>query len=109
MDFQLIRVAHAAPFSLLQGLDFNSLFSANGLFGVILNLFNLASYAAGIVSVIFVIVGGITYITSAGNEKGIVRAKSTILWAVIGLVISISAVAITTFVITSLNGNIPVK
>ena len=107
MDFQIVRVAYAAP-TILEGLDFNRLFSANGLLGVILNLFNLASYAAGIVSVIFVIVGGITYIISGGNEKAIVRAKSTILWAIIGLIISISAVAITTFIISSLKGNVPV-
>ena len=102
-DF-IVPKAHAI--SLIGNLDTNKIFAENGLMGVLTNLLNLASWAAGIVSVIFVIVGGIMYIVAAGNEGATVKAKSTILWALIGLVVSISAVAITTFIITGLGGKV---
>lgn len=94
------------PTSLLSGLDFTKIFASNGLLGVLTNLVALLSWAAGIASVIFIIVGGIMYITSAGNENSVVKAKNTILWAVIGLVVSIASVGITTFIITQIGGTV---
>jgi hypothetical protein len=48
--------------------------------------------------VIFIIVGGIRYITSAGNPKAIEGAKKTLIYAVGGLILSISAYGILTFI-----------
>lgn len=42
-------------------------------------------------SIIFIVLGGIFYITSAGNEKRITAAKGTLTAAVIGLAIGIAA------------------
>lgn len=42
---------------------------------------------AGIVAAIFVVIGGISYITSAGDAGKLQKAKNTILYACIGLVI----------------------
>ncbi len=39
------------------------------------------------VAVLFLIIGGLQYITASGNEKRAEAAKSTILYAVIGLVV----------------------
>lgn len=61
------------------------------------NVIGIASLAAGTVSVIMIIVGGIQYIASGGGD-GMVRAKKTITYAVSGLVISILAYTIVTFI-----------
>jgi hypothetical protein len=50
------------------------------------------------VAVIFIIVGGIRLITSAGSSKAIEGARKTITYAVVGLVLSISAYGILVFI-----------
>jgi hypothetical protein len=49
-----------------------------------------------------IIVGGIRYVISAGNATQITAAKTTILYAIVGLVISIAAYAIVTFIFKQL-------
>lgn len=41
---------------------------------------------AGIVFLVVLLVGGIQYITSAGNEESSGKAKATLTWGVIGIV-----------------------
>ena len=60
---------------------------------------NLVLMIAGIVSVITVIVGGILYSFSVGDSAKTAKAKDTIIYAVIGLIIVASAFAITNFII----------
>jgi hypothetical protein len=45
------------------------------------------SAIVGIVAVIMIIVGGLRYITSGGNDTSVTGAKNTILYAIIGLII----------------------
>ena len=52
----------------------------------------------GSIAVVVVIVGGLQYVLSAGDPKRTARAKETILYAVIGIVISLSAYAIVTYI-----------
>ncbi len=66
------------------------------------NIINILIFSAGIVAVILIIVGGIRYVVSQGDEKSIEGAKNTILYAVIGLVIAILAYAIVNFVLVRL-------
>lgn len=54
---------------------------------------------AGIVAVIAIVIGGVRYTTSGGEASNIKAAKDTILYAVVGLVVVISAAIITNFVI----------
>lgn len=53
----------------------------------------------GLVAVIFIIIGGVNYITSSGDANKVKKAKDTILYAVIGLIICALAFAIVNFVI----------
>jgi hypothetical protein len=62
------------------------------------NIISIASFFSGIVAVIFIIVGGIRLITSAGSPKAIEGARKTIIYAVAGLVLSISAYGILVFI-----------
>lgn len=58
------------------------------------NIYNGVLAIAGIVAVIFVIVGGIKYSLSSGNPQEASKAKDTILYAIIGLVVVMSAFVI---------------
>lgn len=75
-----------------------SLFGSAGVFAT---LTNTMLFIGGAISVIMVVVGGLRYVMSGGSATNISTAKNTILYAVIGLVISILAYAIINFVITS--------
>ena len=59
-------------------------------------------YIVGVISVIMLIVGGIRYTTSAGNSSQITAAKNTIMYALIGLVVSAVAIGIVQFVLTGI-------
>jgi hypothetical protein len=58
----------------------------------------------GIVAVVVIIIGGVSYMTSAGDAGKVKKAKDTILYGVIGLVICALAFAIVNFVIGSILG-----
>lgn len=71
--------------------------------GILSNVIIVLITLAGIISVIMIIVGGLRYVFSAGNEKATAGAKDTILYAVIGLIICVVAFAIVTYITTALN------
>jgi hypothetical protein len=56
----------------------------------------------GAVSVIMVVIGGIKYAGSQGDPAGTAKAKNTIIYAVIGVVIAIFAVTIVQFAVGKL-------
>lgn len=62
------------------------------------NIINTLLFIVGALAVIFIIVGGIQYVISSGDPKRIDTAKNTITYAVVGLVVSILAFAIVSFV-----------
>lgn len=57
---------------------------------------------AAIICVIVIVIGGIQYTISNGNPAGVQKAKQTIMYAAIGLAISLLAVAIVNFVVRAL-------
>lgn len=61
---------------------------------IVLNVVEFMLQLVGYISVAFVIVGGYKYMISAGSPDGMVRARKTIMNALIGLVLSIFSVAI---------------
>jgi len=66
------------------------------IIGVVIRLM---IFAAGIIAVIMIIIGGIKYATSDGDSSSISSAKNTILYAVIGLAVAIMSFAIVNFVL----------
>lgn len=73
-----------------------------GLFGLAKPIINTLLVIAGIVAVIVIIVGGISYTVSAGDPAKVKKAKDTVLYAVIGLVVAILAFSIVNFVVDRL-------
>lgn len=62
-------------------------------------IINTLLYVLAAVSVVVIILAGIYYTTSGGDAALITRAKNTLLYAVIGLIVAIMAYAIVNFVI----------
>lgn len=56
----------------------------------------------GLVCVVVIIIGGINYMTSAGDSGKVKKAKDTILYGLIGLIICVLAFAIVNFVIANI-------
>ena len=91
----------------------NSVKEANGCFknankeglpNVVIAIINAVIGVLGLVAVIFIIIGGISYMTSSGEAAKIEKAKKTILYAVIGLGICVLAFAIVNFAIGIIGG-----
>ena len=73
-----------------------------GAGGVITTITNILLFIVGALSVIMLIVGGLRYVISGGNSTAVTAAKNTILYAIVGLVISFLAYAAINFVIGTL-------
>lgn len=65
-------------------------------------IINVLLFVIGAVAVIMIIIGGIKYTTSNGDQSQVTSAKNTILYAVVGLVVAVMAFAIVNFVLKSL-------
>lgn len=61
----------------------------------------------GALSVLMVVIGGIRYIVAAGNPQQAAVAKNTIIYALIGIVVSVSAFLITAFIFSVVRGEDP--
>ncbi len=71
---------------------------------IITNAIQWAVGVAGVVAVIFLIIGGVSYMTSSGETAKVEKAKKTILYAIIGLAIVALAEVITGFVSNIIKG-----
>ena len=52
----------------------------------------------GMLSIVFIIVGGIQMTLSTGNAAHVKSARETVIYAVVGLVVAISAYALVSFI-----------
>ena len=59
-------------------------------------------FAVGMIAVVMIILGGISYATSQGDPSKVKKAKDTILYGIIGLVVALLAYAIVNFVLSSM-------
>lgn len=63
------------------------------------SIINMIIYGIGIVAVIVIIIGGVNYMLSQGDPNKVKKAKDTILYGVIGLVVVLLAFAIVNFIL----------
>lgn len=73
-------------------------FSLGDVWIVVANIVVILMRVASLLAILFVIYGGITYITSRGEPERIKMATSIIINAVLGLVLTIFASTIVSFV-----------
>ena len=70
--------------------------------GTFTNIINALLFVIGLASVVMLIVGGVKYTLSAGDQKAVTDAKNTILYAIVGLAIAFLAYAIVNWVLSTL-------
>jgi hypothetical protein len=78
--------------------------AASSLPVLITTISNVIFGLVGSIAVLYLILGGISYITSQGDQKKIEGAKNTILYAIIGIVVVIASYALASFVIGQFAG-----
>lgn len=67
------------------------------------NVLNVVFTLVGGLAVLFLLVGAVRYVTSQGDQAALTQAKNTILYAVIGIVVSLSGFAIVQLVVGTLS------
>lgn len=60
----------------------------SGVSNIIKVTVNILSYVLGVIAVIMLIIGGVRFATSGGNSQSVGSAKTTIIYALIGLVVA---------------------
>jgi hypothetical protein len=81
-------------------------FDGKSLLEVISAVINLAFAMAAIVAVIYLIIGGYSYVTAGGNPEAVEMAKTTIVNALIGLLVILVSYLIVGFVMNQLNADV---
>jgi len=73
-----------------------------GTEGILTKIINTVLFAVGLISVVMLIYGGVRYTVSGGAADAVKNAKNTILYAIVGVVISLLAYAIVNWVVGAL-------
>ena len=74
------------------------------LSGLIHNIINILLYIVGVAAVVMMIIGGIRYIVSGGDQQAVTNAKNTILYSIVGLVIAMLAFVAVNYVFSTVGG-----
>lgn len=80
----------------------NTTFGESSFFAIIDNVANFLFGFIVILSIIFLVWGGIQYVTAGGDEAQMEKAKTTITYAIIGLFVAAVAYAIVILVLNTL-------
>lgn len=78
--------------------------SGDTLVSSITNILNAVIGILGLVCVVVMIIGGVNYMTSSGDAAKVKKAKDTILYGLIGLIVCVLAFALVNFVIINVIG-----
>ncbi len=71
------------------------------LTSIVHTIINIIIGIVGFVAVVVMILGGISFITSQGDTTKVTKARNTILYGVVGLIVALLAFAIVNFVLSS--------
>lgn len=77
----------------------------SGADAIVPKVINTLLFFVGVLAVIMLIFGGIRYIVSGGDSNKVKDAKNTIIYAIVGLVLSLLAYAIVNWVIGLFSSN----
>lgn len=73
----------------------------NDLMSRVKTIINVVLGVVGVVAVVIIIIAGVYFILSQGDAAKITRAKNTIIYGVVGLLVALLAFAIVNFVLSS--------
>jgi hypothetical protein len=71
---------------------------------VALAIIDILIHIAGLVAVVYVVIGGVQYVTSQGSPDATAKAQSTVVNALIGLALAITAIAFIAFIGNKVGG-----
>ena len=71
----------------------------NGDSSLVRRVINFMLIGIAVVSVVMLIFGGFRYVISGGKKESVTNAKNTILYAIVGLLVSVFAYAIINFIL----------
>ena len=84
--------------------DLSNNLNKNDLMTTLNNIINVVIGVIGFIAVIVIILGGVQYTTSAGESAKVKKAKDTIMYGIIGLIVALLAYSIVNFVLSNLFG-----
>lgn len=58
---------------------------------IIQNVIQVLLFIVGVAAVVMLIIGGIRYIVSSGDQQAVAGAKNTIIYSIVGLVVAVLA------------------
>ncbi|HSH31422.1 MAG TPA: hypothetical protein VK963_02015 [Candidatus Saccharimonadales bacterium] len=96
---RLISALFAAGLGTPRALDLPDV----GLDAGLKSIINIVFTAVGAVGVVFLLIGAIKYTLSGGDSSGLRNAKDTILYAIIGIVVTLLAFGMVTFITTRIS------
>lgn len=80
-------------------------FEEDDLMSTLTVIINVVVGVVGFVAVVMIIMGGISFATSQGDTSKVAKARNTILYGVVGLVVALLAFAIVNFVLGAIFKN----
>ena len=75
---------------------------ASGLPEVVVSTINIMLYVAGVIAVIIIVIGALRFVTSEGDAAAANKAKNSIAYALVGLVLAALAYAIVNFILSGI-------
>lgn len=73
--------------------------------GILTTVINVIVAVVGFLAVVMIVLGGISFVTSQGDTAKVAKARNTILYGVVGLVVALLAFAIVNFVLSNVFGS----
>ena len=77
--------------------SFQGIETTAGLITTVINIINALLVLAAIAAIVFMIIGGVRYVTAQGDEDAVEQAKNTVIYAIIGIIIILLAAVIINF------------
>jgi len=82
-------------------IDTSNLPKANADQATVQNVLNVVFALVGSITLLIIVIAGLRYITARGDPNAVSQAKKALIYAIIGLVITLVAYSIVFFVIRS--------
>lgn len=71
---------------------------------VAVDIIKIVLSVVGLLAVVAIILGGVSFMTSTGDAMKVTRAKNTVIYGVVGLIVALLAFAIVSFVSQGVGG-----
>lgn len=97
----ILKVVGAVGDQIIDDLNQSGLDDGRTINGFVSNFVTVIMFIVGMVATVMIIMGGVQYMTSQGDAGKTKKAKDTILYGIIGMVIAVLAFAIVNFVLVN--------